>query len=382
MRDLYQLALPLRSRGPSGRWSSPYAVSNPLTAKQRAAVQGGSVGEAMAAAAAAAARGELPRIAVSPGQLGLDFSGGPTRTLPEPLMTTSTPMAGNKLIGFLLTNPLGEEILEGTMGGLLAGVSQIGSDQPLGQTALETATAIAGGIGMGMLGRRVGARVGQMVHEDPLRNQKGMLAMLGRTLGSETTGEGLKKQGAMLREAIHDDLLQGATRRMIHEAATDPAAFTTRYGITPDQFTRVLPHLRVGQDAASVLKRLESLSPEQRKRALDVILGDYTKAESSVRAEAADSMNRQFSSAAEKYKDVKLPGVDQSLGDVYGSMLDSVADVTGRDVGRAVGRLVGDEVGVIGGMTAGSLLAQQLGFETEKDRRIRELEAQLQQVSR
>ena len=59
------------------------------------------------------------------------------------------------------------------------------------------------------------------------------------------------------------------------------------------------------------------------------------------------------------------------------SLMNPVQPVTGEHVGRAVGRFIGDEVGVLGGLAAGSLLAQQLGIDSPKDQKIRELEQQL-----
>lgn len=384
MRGSYQLTLPLRSRGTGGRWVSPYRVSNPLTPEELAAAREGSVGAAREAAAAAAARGEFPRIAVSPGQLELDFSGVSTGTQLGPPMTTGTPMAGSKLISFLLTDPLGEEILEGTMGGVLAGASQLGSDQPLGQTALETATAIAGGIGMGMLGRRVGARVGQMVHEGPLRNQEGMLAMLGRTLGSETTAEGLKHQGQMMKQAVQESLINETSARMAREAAENPAGFAERYGLTAETFARVAPQVKVGRTDAAALRGIEALPPEQRQKILDALLKEYEQVEQVIAKEAAGSIDDAINKAADSYKDSdeRLPGADRSVGETLRSFLDPAPAVTGQNVGRAVGRFIGDEVGILGGLATGSLLAQQLGIESPKDRRIRELEAQLQQSGR
>jgi len=90
--------------------------------------------------------------------------------------------AGSQLISFFLNDPLGEELLEGTAGGLIAGASQLGSDQTLGQTALETAAAIAGGIGLGMAGRRLGAMAGKQLHKGPLKQQD--LRRIGRAVCS------------------------------------------------------------------------------------------------------------------------------------------------------------------------------------------------------
>jgi len=394
-----------------GRFASPYKSANPLSPEAFAAAQGPSVHDQASARsllpvpgigehgplagdhealveylrrAAAEASAEVPRVAVSPGQLELDLSGASQRKQPVAAGASGAPMAGSRLIGFLLTDPLGEELLEGTMGGLMAGASQIGSDQPWGQTALETAAAIAGGIGIGMLGRRIGAAAGKKFHPGALRNQEGMPAMVGRLMGSETTAEGLKHQGMMMKQAVQEGLINDTSARMAREAAQDPAAFTERYGLTAETFARVAPQVKVGRTGAAAMRGIESMPPEQRQKILDALLQEYEQVERVMAKESAGSIDEAINRVADHYKgsDDLLPGADRPIGETLRSLLDPAPAVTGEHVGRAAGRFIGDEVGIMGGLAIGSLLAQQLGMESPKDRRIRELEAQLQQAGR
>lgn len=289
-------------------------------------------------------------------------------------------MAGARLIAFLTTNPLGEEILEGTMGGLMAGASQLGSDQTLGQTALETGAAIAGGIGMGMLGRRLGVRVGRAIHEGPLANQEGMAASLGRIMGSETTAEGLKHQGQAMKSLVQESLIQETSARMAQEAALDPRAFVARYGITPEQFARVAPQVEVGRTGSAVLRTLESMPPEQRRQAIDALLAEYQQVENAMARRAAGSIDEVIEQIANSVGDVeeRIPGTKYTPSEALKSLMNPAPPIKGEHVGRAVGRFLGDEVGIIGGLMAGGVLAEQLGMDSPKDRRIRELEQQLQ----
>ena len=51
--------------------------------------------------------------------------------------------------------------------------------------------------------------------------------------------------------------------------------------------------------------------------------------------------------------------------------------LTGESIGRLAGRILGDEVGAIGGLAVAGLVGQQMGWESEKDRMIRQLEDKL-----
>lgn len=301
--------------------------------------------------------------------------------------------AGMKILEFFAENPLGEEILEGTMGGAMVGASQLGTDKSPGQVALETATAILGGIGVGMAGRRIGAWAGKKMHAAPLKDQSGMLAFMGRSFGNETTAKGLKENAIMGREAIKEALINDTSATMAREAATDPAAFLGKYGVDPVVFQANLGAVQGGRVAAAGLRAMELMPPEQRQmlmRELQKKLGDYEAVENAVTGATRDSFDQAVKGVVADREKIGAE-VDQmarevgagggGVGDYVSRMLSGldrpVQQITGEHVGKAVGRFLGDEVGVLGGMAAGSLLAQQLGMESPKDRRIRELEKQL-----
>jgi len=281
-----------------------------------------------------------------------------------------------KHAGWLLTDSLGEEVLEGTLGGVIAGASQLGTDQPLGQTALETAAAIAGGIGMGMLGRRIGARIGKKMHADPLKDQQGMLATVGRSIGSETTVEGLKSQGAMMKTMVQEGLVNETSARMVREAMESPAAFAAKYGVDAQSFQEILPLIHKGRTAAGVAETVQGLPIDQRER-LMMKVKDYVEVENILLRETAENMDRVVIDLADKTKGVSVEGFTDDVGKGLMGLLATPAPVTGEHIGRATGRVLGDEVGVLGGLAGGSVLANALGFESSKDRTIRDLEEQL-----
>jgi hypothetical protein len=301
--------------------------------------------------------------------------------------------AGSQLIGFFLHDPLGEELLEGTVGGLMAGASQLGSDQTLGQTALETATAIAGGIGLGMAGRRLGAMAGKRLHKGPLKEQDSMVANLARTLGSETTAGGLRDQGVVMKTAVQEALVNETSAQLAREAMSNPAEFAKRYGMSAEQFTQLLPAVKTGRTAAAAAEAMKSMPPELKEQALKK-LSEYEAVEKLLTGQAAGSMDELIQSVASSVdrlqKDLDpsdLEGLQAVLqgrnpSDAIRSLLNPAPPITGEHVGRALGRMIGDEVGILGGLATGSLLAQQLGIESPKDRKIRELEQQMQGAGR
>ena len=300
--------------------------------------------------------------------------------------------AGSQLIGFFLNDPLGEELLEGTAGGLIAGASQLGSDQTLGQTALETAAAIAGGIGLGMAGRRLGAMAGKRLHKSPLKEQDSIVANFARTLGSETTASGLRDQGAVMKSAVQEALVNETSAKLAREAMENPAAFAQRYGVSAEQFKQHLPGIKAGRTAAAAAEALKSMPPEIREQAMKK-LSEYELVEKLITGKAAGSVDELIADIATSVDRVQrdidpadLEGLQEVLkgrnpGDAIRSLLNPAPPITGEHVGRAIGRMIGDEVGILGGLAAGSLLAQQLGMENPKDRRIRELEQQIAVVN-
>lgn len=300
--------------------------------------------------------------------------------------------AGSQLISFLLHDPLGEELLEGSVGGLMAGASQLGSEQSAGEIALKTAAAIAGGIGLGMAGRRIGASIGKKVQPKALQQQDSMVANLARTLGSETTTAGLRDQGAVMKAAVQEALVNETSSRLAREAMDDPAGFAKRYGVSADLFEQMMPSVQAGRTAAAAAETVRAMPPEMREQAMKK-LAEYELVEKLVASKAAGSLDEMIASAAstadrlqKELDPAELEGLEGLLkgkgpGDALRSLLNPAPPITGEQVGRAVGRMIGDEVGILGGLAAGSLLAQQLGMESPKDRKIRELEAQLKGVS-
>lgn len=296
--------------------------------------------------------------------------------------------AGSRLLEFLLMDPVGEEVLEGTIGGLMAGATQLGSDQPLGQTALETAAAIAGGIGVGAIGRRLGARLGKRIHKDELKNQSGILATIGRLTGSETTVQGVKDQGRQFRSVIEQGLMNNSSEQMMREVMTDPAAFKAKYNIEPKEFESMLSSVLAGRAASGAVKTYAEMSPEQRAsllKQLEPMLNRYGSVERAVGQNAAQNLDDGIDRLADLLKKTSTegdmePDVSRAMDGLSGfvrGMNAPASAITGEHVGRAAGRFIGDEVGILGGMAMGSLLAQQLGIDSPKDQKIRELEKQL-----
>lgn len=291
----------------------------------------------------------------------------------------SAEMAGSRLVNYFLTDPRGEEILEGVMGGGMAGLSQIGTGASPGEIALKTASAIAGGIGMGMLGRRIGAKIGARVHEQPLRDQQGMLAMIGRTTGSESTAAGLRDQGKMMKSAVQEGLMRETSSAMARQAAEDPIGFAKQYGITAEQMERMLPGVNAGRTVSTAAQMLRDMPEAQRKLVVNELMKEYEAVENAIAAKASGSIDELIREVAnaKDIKDLKIPGSDRDVSSVLESLLTPTPPVTGEHIGRAAGRFIGDEVGVLGGLALGEVASRALGMEDPREQRIRELEKQL-----
>ena len=302
--------------------------------------------------------------------------------------------AGDKLVNFFLHNPMGEEIGEGTLGGLLAGGAMLGTDQSLGQTALQTAAAIAGGIGLGMGGRRIGAAIGKSIQPGALKNQDSMVAVLARTLGNETTAKGFKDQGAMSRTAIQEALVKETSNDLMQEALSDPRAFATKYNVNPAVFTEMAPKVLNGRQGAALVKGLQNVDPQELASAVKnnpevaKAMQAYADVENLIASKAATGIDEQLEGMAKYLENPPVDKTDQVLQDVFakvGASPQSLRNmigyeappVTGEQVGRALGRALGDEIGILGGMAAGGMISDAMGLEGEKDRQIRKLQEQL-----
>lgn len=261
---------------------------------------------------------------------------------------------GEKLIDFFQT-PMGEEIVEGTMGGLLAGVPLFFQDNDPGAAAIQTLAAISGGIGLGMAGRRIGAAIGKTVQPGALADQDGLMATLARGAGSETLGEGLggvvNKQFANMQDGMKNVALM-RIRKDASELSADE--FQSRYNMTPAEFTEF-------------------------DRVNDIVANATRTATKTEVDEANKELQQGLEALAEQGVDPGLLGdVAGKLGNGVNSLsLQAPPPVTGEHVGRMLGRFIGDEVGIMGGVGAGALISQAMGFQTPKDREIARLQEEL-----
>ena len=260
---------------------------------------------------------------------------------------------------WLATNPRGEEVLEGTLGGLVAGGTLLGTDQSGERTALQTAAAIGGGIGLGIAGRRIGWELGNKIAGNPLANQEGMLASFGRMMGSDSTVEGLGEQAKVAMQSMKDTLRQTENYQLSVEAMDairnqhKRSEFINKYNFQPEDVeTYVIVSDEVGKRAAT---RMNVAARDM----ADVI--NVAKADPERTVGQADALGQ-------------LSDYMQSIANE-----DAASAITGAHVGKALGRFIGDEVGVVGGVTAGGLLSNQLGFKTDKDKRIDKLQQLLAQ---
>lgn len=287
------------------------------------------------------------------------------------------------MIDFFANTELGQEVMDGLVGGSLAGLSQLGSEKSPGQLAIETSMAILGGIGIGAMGRRVGGAIGRRVHEGKLKNQDGMLAMIGRLGGQDTLAQTFTQNAASLREGIKESLIQNTSAKMAREAMADPQGFRARHGITPDQFNQYIDKVQNGRSVAAMLTMMESMPPKTRERLADQIFKEYEMVENAVAKEAHtgvdDFVTKTVAKADEhgKKMDEIAPGYGKYTSGAARHLGDGVQPITGEHVGIAAGRFIGDEIGILGGMFAGSLLAQELGIQSPKDAKIAELQKQL-----
>tara|TARA_Y100000589_G_scaffold82995_1_gene76982 strand:+ start:47 stop:967 length:921 start_codon:yes stop_codon:yes gene_type:complete len=299
--------------------------------------------------------------------------------------------AGDKLVNFVLHNPLGEEIAEGTLGGLLAGGAMLGSDQSLGETALQTAAAIAGGIGLGMGGRRIGAALGKRLHPAALKNQDSLIANLSRMAGSETTAQGLRNQGAIAKKGIQEALVKQTSDALLQEALSDPRAFASKYKIDPAVFVEVAPQVAKGRIGAAVVQNIQNVDPNviadavKNNPQVSKAMKAYSDVENLITGKAASDIDANLEAAArfvDNPNDQEISEALSALGVSGNSLRKMVGDapqITGEEVGRALGRALGDEVGVLGGLALGGLAADAMGLEGEKDRQIKRLQQQIQE---
>lgn len=296
-----------------------------------------------------------------------------------------------QFLSFFIHNPMGEEILEGTAGGLLAGAgTAAGGDIEFGDALIRTGSAIAGGIGLGMAGRRLGARIGKKIQPKALKDQDSFVATTARMLGSETTVEGLKSQGNMLKNTVQQGLVNESVTNLVEQARKDPSMFQKTYNIDPQSFLKNANNVKYGNAGVAFLNTVKDISPEKRKILTDKIMNEmgleeFSKSENLVRERASANIDNLVNAAMKGELDSAATAeLLKNTGSKSGSIADIVTDmmspkkpVTGEEVGRAIGRAAGDEIGVLGGLGVGSLISSGLGIDSPKDKQIKELEKKL-----
>lgn len=281
----------------------------------------------------------------------------------------------------LQSNDLFQESMEGVLAGGMAGLGLLGTGLPLSQVALQTAGAIGGGIGIGMLGKNIGAAIGRKLHPQALKNQEGVLAFFGRTAGQKTLAGGAAESLRYAKGQIKQELKQQTSAQLLNEALQNPQVFASKYGVDPETFKKYHSVVGTAGQAVAGLETLQNLSPQQRKqvgeKAQQFMNQGFNQVENLINVQAAANMDNNIAKMAMLTKGKTIPGTELDAGDLFGQLLKDSKAVTGENVGRAVGRFIGDELGVAAGMTAGGIAAGALGIKTDKDKKIEELERQL-----
>jgi len=281
----------------------------------------------------------------------------------------------------LQQNDLFQEAVEGTLLGGTAGLTQLGTDTPLPQVAIQTLAGITGGVGIGLLGKSIGARIGKAINPNPLKNQESVLAGIGRTTGQKTLAKGAAEQARYAKGQIKQEIKEQTSAQLLNEALQNPQAFAGKYGVDPETFKKYHTAVGAAGQARAGLETLENLSPEQRKQvgiaAQQVMEQGFNQVENLINTHAAAHLDNNLMKMALLNKNKTVPGTDMNIGAAFESLLKDAKPITGEHLGRAAGRFIGDEVGVAVGMGLGGMLSGALGIKTEKDKKIEELERQL-----
>lgn len=276
-----------------------------------------------------------------------------------------TRFAGNAL-NFFQNNPLGEEILEGVVGGGLAGAALASTDMPAEEVAAKTAGAMLGGVALGIGGRNIGAALGKTIRSKPLDDQAGILASIARSSGNKTTfGKegGLTQQMAVMKSGVQKKLVEDTSAELARQAARDPIGFMQQHGVSADVFLEQVAGVRKGIDVKTFSDLIKTAPPEQREKMINSFISkEFEDVEKLIRREASGSIDDRIKTAASFNKDGRAEDI---LGD-YGKNLsetfqelakgDQLPPVTGEQVGRAIGRFAGDEVGILAGMGIAGML--------------------------
>jgi len=305
-----------------------------------------------------------------------------------------------KIVKFFQTKT-GEEVLEGTLGGLLAGIPMFFSGQDPRTAALATIGGVAGGIGIGMAGRRLGEFIGSRLHPEPLADQAGVATFLARAFGQETMGKALEQNFVFMREAVKNAMLDNQLKKMVEDGRISE---------------ELMADLRKYQTLSAIASAVNDMPSEQRRQLLqqfdtyltqaDVIAGgvndnlrrarEYADRMKEVgmwdavaAREAAANLDEGLREFAENMRKMgnewasdSQPFDPNSIADFVRGVADgNMESITGEHVGRAVGRFIGDEIGVLSGVGLGVIGGNLLGFQTPQEREIVSLKAQLAQRS-
>ena len=281
----------------------------------------------------------------------------------------------------LQQNDLFQEAVEGTLLGGTAGLTQLGTDTPPSQVAIQTLAGIAGGVGIGLLGKSIGARIGKAINPNPLKDQQGVLAGIGRTTGQKTLVKGAAEQARYAKGQLKQEIKEQTSAQLLNEALQNPQVFAGKYGVDPETFKKYHTAVGAAGQARAGLETLENFSPEQRKQvgvaAQQVMEQGFNQVENLINTHAAAHLDNNLMKMALLNKNKTVPGTDINIGSAFESLLKDAKPITGEHLGRAAGRFIGDEVGVAVGMGLGGMLSGALGIKTEKDKKIEELERQL-----
>jgi hypothetical protein len=281
----------------------------------------------------------------------------------------------------LQQNDLFQEAVEGTLLGGAAGITQLGTDTPASQVAIQTLAGIAGGVGIGLLGKSIGARIGKAINPNALKNQEGVLAGIGRTTGQKTLAKGAAEQARYAKGQIKQELRQQTSSQLLNEALQNPQAFAGKYGVDAETFKKYHTVVGAAGQARAGLETIEAMSPEQRKQvgvaAQQVMEQGFNQVENLINVHAAARMDDNLAKMAMLQKGKTVPGTNVDIGSAFETLLKDAKPVTGEHLGRAAGRFIGDEIGVVVGTGVGGVLSGALGIKSEKDKKIEELERQL-----
>lgn len=305
-------------------------------------------------------------------------------------------LAGKYLIAREKHEPL-QELEQVLMQAIPAGMAVAGtSDTPLPEALVQTAGAIAGGFTLGVLGKNIGARIGATLHPGALKQQRGTLAGIGRTLGQETLQQGLQQQALHTKGVIKQQLREETSAQLLNEALQSPEQFVAKYGIDAEAFKKYHGAASAAAKARATLETVENLPPKTKEKlistAQQTIDPVFTQVEELIGSKAADSIDERLKRVAERAKNFKVDPNDPSaemvnhlkaqVNELTGSMLGgTLNEVTGEHLGRAAGRYAGDEIGIMVGMGLGSMAAGAMNIKSDKDKKIEQLQAQLNRAS-